>query len=295
MQDTIPWYRFSANNEFGGFGTLSEAVGDADPVKSTALGYKNLQRVVGYVYNATVRPGEDNDDLREVYGRVVGQWATEAGHVATVVGGGTVQYKSGSQTGPVYTALPRARQADAVRFLNDEVFQTPTWLIRPEIAARIEASGMINRINSAQMRTLNSLFQDARLNRLIEGEAIARNRADVYTLAQMLDDTRRGIWSEVYTPKAIDAYRRELQNGYLNMIDRKLNPPRPATPAAGGGGGGGQTAAPLSDDAKSQLRGTLVQLRQDIQRAIPGAADRSSRLHLQGAAHRIDEILDPKG
>ena len=182
-----------------------------------------------------------------------------------------------------------------MRFLNDEVFQTPTWLIRPEIAARIEASGMINRINSAQMRTLNSLFQDARLNRLIEGEAIARNRADVYTLAQMLDDTRRGIWSEVYTPKAIDAYRRELQNGYLNMIDRKLNPPRPATPAAGGGGGGGQTAAPLSDDAKSQLRGTLVQLRQDIQRAIPGAADRSSRLHLQGAAHRIDEILDPKG
>jgi len=296
MQDTIPWYRFSANNEFGGFGTLSEAVGDADPVKSTALGYKNLQRVVGYVYNATVRPGENNDDLREVYGRVVGQWATEAGHVATVVGGGTVQYKSGSQTGPVYTALPRARQADAVRFLNDEVFQTPTWLIRPEIAARIEPSGMINRINSAQMRTLNSLFQDARLNRLIEGEAIARNRADVYTLAQMLDDTRRGLWSEVYTPKAIDAYRRELQNDYLNMIDRKLNPPRAAAAApAGGGGGGGQAAPALSDDAKSQLRGTLVQLRQDIQRAIPGAADRASRLHLQGAVHRIDEILDPKG
>ena len=295
MQDTIPWYRFSANNEFGGFGTLSEAVGDADPVKSTALGYKNLQRVVGYVYNATVRPGENNDDLREVYGRVVGQWATEAGHVATVVGGGTVQYKSGSQTGPVYTALPRARQADAVRFLNDEVFQTPTWLIRPEIAARIEPSGMINRINSAQMRTLNSLFQDARLNRLIEGEAIARNRADVYTLAQMLDDTRRGLWSEVYTPKAIDAYRRELQNDYLNMIDRKLNPPRAAAAAPAGGGGGGQAAPALSDDAKSQLRGTLVQLRQDIQRAIPGAADRASRLHLQGAVHRIDEILDPKG
>ena len=35
MQDTIPWYRFSANNEFGGYGTLNEAVGDADPVKST--------------------------------------------------------------------------------------------------------------------------------------------------------------------------------------------------------------------------------------------------------------------
>ena len=45
MQDTIPWYRFSENNE-GGYGTLSEAVGDADPVKSTGLGFRNIRRVV---------------------------------------------------------------------------------------------------------------------------------------------------------------------------------------------------------------------------------------------------------
>jgi hypothetical protein len=298
MQDTLPWYRFSANNSFGGYGTLNEAVGDADPVKSTTLGYKNLKRVVGYVYDATVHPGEDNDDLQEIYGRLVGQWATEAGHVATMVGGGSVQYKSGSQTGPVYVALSRPRQAEAVRFLDDEVFQTPTWLIRPEIAARIEPSGMITRINGAQMRVMNSLFQDARLNRLLEGEALAANKSAAYTLAEMLDDTRRGIWSEIYSPRPIDAYRRELQNDYLDMIGAKINPPRAAAGAAGGGGGGrggAAAAAPLSDDAKSELRGTLVQLRTDIQRAIPNAADRASRLHLEGAAHKIGEILDPRG
>jgi hypothetical protein len=297
MQDTIPWYRFSANNDFGGYGTLNEAVGDADPVKSTTLGYKNLQRVVGYIYNATVHPGEDNDDLQEVYGRVVGQWATEAGHVATMVGGGTVQYKSGSQSGPVYVALAKNRQADAVRFLNDNVFATPTWLIRPEIAARIEASGMINRINGAQMRVMTSLFNDGRLNRLLEGEALARNKADVYTLAEMLDETRRGVWSEVYSSRPIDAYRRELQNDYLTMVGGKLNPPRTPAPAGGGGGGrGGAGAAPaLSDDARSELRGTLVQLRTDIERVLPNTTDRASRLHLEGAVHRIGEILDPKG
>ena len=96
----------------------------------------------------------------------------------------------------------------------------------------------------------------------------------------------------------IDAYRRELQNDYLTMIGNKLNPPRPTTPAAGGGGGGrgGASAAPaLSDDAKSELRGTLVQLRTDIERALPNTSDRASRLHLEGAIHRIGEILDPKG
>ncbi|HEY8309737.1 MAG TPA: zinc-dependent metalloprotease, partial [Gemmatimonadaceae bacterium] len=139
MQDSIPWYRFSENNEAGGYGTLNEAVGDADPVKSTGLGYRNLERVASYITGAATRPGEDNSDLREIYDRTVGQWTTEANHVVTVVGGAQVQYKSGSQTGAVYTPLSRARQADAVRFINENVFKTPTFLIRPDIGRRIEA------------------------------------------------------------------------------------------------------------------------------------------------------------
>ncbi|PYP60861.1 MAG: hypothetical protein DMD26_18890, partial [Gemmatimonadetes bacterium] len=156
MQDSVPWYRFSGNNAFGQYGTLNEAVGDADPVRSTRLGFKNIARVVGYIPSAGTRPGEDNDLLKELYDRTVGQWATEAGHVATIIGGGTVQYKSGSQQGAVYSALPRAREIEAMRFLNEEVFKTPTYLIRPDIASRIEAEGMLSRIGSAQNRVLAS-------------------------------------------------------------------------------------------------------------------------------------------
>jgi hypothetical protein len=291
IQDTVPWFRFSASNEFGGFGTLNEAVGDADPVRSTRLGFKNIARVITYVQSAATIPGEDNDDMAELYNRTVGQWATEANHVATMVAGGTVQYKSGSQPGPVYVALPRARQQEAVRFLNEEVFRTPTYLIRPEIAARIEAQGMVDRINNAQARVLNSLFNDERLNRLLEQEAL--NKATAYPLAQMLDETRRGVWSEVYAGGAIDVYRRALQMDYLALMDRKLNPPDNAA-AAPVNPFGGPAPRPLSDDAKSQLRGTLVQLRADVQRATGNSGDRATTLHLQGVAHRIGEILDPK-
>ena len=98
MQDTIPWYRYSGNNPFGGYGTQSEAVGDADPVKATGLGFKNIARVMGYVAEAGTRVGEDNTLLQNLYDRTVGQWATEAGHPATMIGGGTVQYKAGGQT-----------------------------------------------------------------------------------------------------------------------------------------------------------------------------------------------------
>jgi hypothetical protein len=205
-----------------------------------------------------------------------------------------VQYKKGSQTGPVYVALPKSRQQEAVRFLNESVFRTPTYLIRPEIAARVEPSGMINRINGAQSRVLGTMLDDGRLNRLIEGEALSTNRSNTYTLSGLLDDVRRGVWSEVYGGQAIDAYRRELQSDYLTQIDRKLNPEPESPVVAAQRAQFGIPRVVLSDDAKSQLRGTLSQLRSDIRGAIGRSGDRATTLHLQGAVHRIDDILDPK-
>lgn len=292
MQDTIPWYRFSASNAFGATGTQSEAVGDADPVKSTELGFRNIRRVMGFLERAAIQPMRDNSDLAELYNRTVSQWALEANHVATLVGGGTVQYKSGSQPGPVYTPMSRARQAEAVRFINENVFRTPQYLIRPEIGARIEAGGMVTRVNTAQTRVLNTLLDDERMNRLLELEGLAREPSQVYTLASMLDDVRRGVWEELAAGRAIDVFRRELQNDFLTAIDRKLNPR--ATPTAQPATFPGFTPpAPLSEDAKSHLRGQLVTLRQDIQRALGRVADRATQLHLQGAIYRIGEILDP--
>ena len=294
MQDTIPWYRFSAGNEFGAFGTQSEAVGDADPVKSTSLGFRNIQRVVGYIGTAATQPGEDNADLRELYNRTVQQWGTEANHVATLIGGGTVQYKSGSQPGAVYASAPRGRQQEAVRFLNEQVFTTPTYLIRPELASRIEAGGMIARINNAQARVLNTLFDDGRLNRLLEGEALATNRAEVYSLTAMLDDVRRGVWSEVYSGRPVDAFRRELQNDFLTTINDKLNPQPESPQVTAQRQQFGIPRVLASDDAKSQLRGALVLLRTDLRAAAGRSGDRATQLHFQGAIKRIDDILDPK-
>jgi hypothetical protein len=290
IQDTVPWYRFSVNNDFGAYGTQSEAVGDANPVQSTGLGFRNIARVMNYVASTGTRPGENNDLLELLYNRVVGQWATEAGHVPTLIGGGTVHYKSGSQPGPVYEPISRARQQAAMRFLNDSVFRTPTYLINPAIAARIEPEGMLARIGNAQNRVLSAVLNDGRMNRLIEGEALAGN-SRTYTLPEMLTDLRHGVWSELSSGSPhIDAYRRLLQNNYLQQMDRKLNPPA-ANPAAAAFG---NRAAPLSEDARSQIRGSLVGLRNEIRSAIPRTTDVETRMHLQNADHTIGDILDPK-
>jgi hypothetical protein len=294
-QDSIPWLRFAGFNPFGQYGTLNEAVGDADPVKATGLGFRNIARVMNYVSTTGTRPGEDNSLLQALYDRTVGQWATEAGHVATMIGGGTVTFKSGSQAGPVYVALSKDRQRAAMRFLNDSVFRTPEYLIRPEIAARIEANGMLARIGNAQERVLTSVLSDQRLNQLIEESATSKNERDVYTLAEMLDDLQHGIWSEIYTSSPrIDAYRRLLQDNYLTLVNTKLNPPASEAARIAQLRALGVTATPLSEDARSELRGELVALRDQARAAAPKAGDRETRLHLLGVEHRIGEILDPR-
>jgi hypothetical protein len=133
------------------------------------------------------------------------------------------------------------------------------------------------------------------MNRLLEGEALgAIDKVDAYSLADMLDALRGGIWSELNSSSiTIDPFRRRLQNELITQLGRKLNPPAAAAGAAGGGGGGGAAPAPLSEDARSQIRGELVTLRDEIRRATSKAGDRETRLHLQGAEHRITEILDP--
>jgi hypothetical protein len=302
-QDAKPWLRFSTSGAFGSDpGDETEAVGDMDPVRATELGIRNLKRNMQWIQSATVKPTEDFDVMAELYGRNINQFRTELGHVANLVGGMNSQEKYGSQTGARFTPVPKAKQAAAVKFIADQAFQTPTWLIDTDILRKIEPNGEISRINSAQSALLNSLLQDAKMTRLIETEALSKSASDVYTLTELLNDVRHGVFTELYgggAPK-IDIYRRGLQRAYLTAVGNKINPP-PANPAAGGrgGGGGGRggAAAPPANtgEIKAMLRGELKVLDAEIAAALKKSPDVVTKRHLEDARHQISEIVKPKG
>ena len=151
-QDKTPWYRFSTARSRGADpGELTEAVGDADAVKASTLGLKNLKRVADMLLSATsTEKGEPYDDLEEVYNAMIGQWRLEMGHVTAIVGGFNTQQKHVGQDGALYTPVPKERQIEAVRFLNDNVFATPAWMLNPEILRRIETNGALARVRAAQ-------------------------------------------------------------------------------------------------------------------------------------------------
>src|SRR5258705_9914537 len=239
-QDSKQYLRFSTADSRGSDpGENTEAVGDADAVSSTALGIKNLKRVADMLLTASSQPGEPYDDLEELYGRMLGQWATELNHVTGIVGGFNSQQKQAGQDGVRFTIVPKEKQAAAVRFLNDNAFATPTWALKPEILRRIEPSGTLARVNTAQERVLNSLLSNTRFDRLVEQEAI--DGAAAYRPADFLADVRKGVWREIERgPVRIDAYLRNLQDSYIDLLSLKLNG-RPA----------------VTDDSRTLLRTEL--------------------------------------
>ena len=61
---------------------------------------------------ASVKPLENFDDLRLLYTRMIGQWSTEMGHVANIIGGANSQEKYGDQPRtPVHPGAPRRSEA----------------------------------------------------------------------------------------------------------------------------------------------------------------------------------------
>jgi hypothetical protein len=280
-QDKTPYLRFSTAKARGSDpGDNTEAVGDADAVAATGLGVKNLKRTMDMLITATSTPsqnGEPFEDLEELYGRILGQWRLEMGHVNQLVGGFNSQQKHIGQDGVLFVPVPRERQAAAVKFLSENAFATPTWMIRPEILRRIEPNGVLDRVKTTQQGLLNQLMSSSRFARLIEQEAMDGEKA--YRPVDFLADVRKGIWSELGAAGAvkIDAYRRNLQRVYLDLLDDKLN---------------GRSA--VSDDQRPFIRGELKALNSDISRAMARTTDRASRMHLEDAKDQINKILDPK-
>ncbi len=298
-QDDKPWLRFSTPNSEGADpGEETEAVGDADAVKATALGVKNLQRVTKMLMSATAwKEGNTYEDLSELYGRMVSQWTTEMNHVAGIPGGLNSQEKVVGQEGPIFTLIPKDKQREAVKFLLDNAFVTPQWMIDEDILRRIEPVGAIERIHTAQSRILTTLLNSARFARLMEQETLDGSRA--YSPDEFLATVRKGIWKELDGPQVkIDTYRRELQRSYLQLVNAKLNPaPAAATPALPGGGGGGGRGAvrpPSSGDEKPLYRAELRALSASIAAALPKTADHDTKAHLEAARDEIARILDPK-
>ena len=267
-----PVYRFSSPN--GADPTaLTEAIGD-DAMRASDYGVENLKRIVDNLTEWTFEEGEDYSQLEELYGNVVSQWSRYTGHVVANVGGVVRTRKRQGQDGVPYERVSEDRQRRAVEYLNRQVFATPEWLLDADVLDRFQSSGAPDLVRGRQAAALNQLMNVARMKRLVEQEAFHGD--DAYTLGEMLDDLRAGVWSEASSGRDADAYRRNLQRAYLDRIGALM-----------------EDEEAMRTDVAPFVRGQLAALRGELEAAAAGASHRATRLHFLDAVERIDAILEP--
>jgi hypothetical protein len=287
-QDTKPWLRFSTpgagdSDPFEN----TEAVGDADAVKATTLGTKNLQRAMAMLPKAVKKDGEDDEDLDHLYAVLWSQWSNELNHVAVLVGGFDSQNKHQGQEGAVFTPVPKARQQEAVRYLGKAVFQTPDWLLPSAILDRLSPAEGGRRLLNLQKRVLNTVLQRRRVARLQEHEMLLGDKA--YRVQDLLADLRAGLFTELSAPKpAVAPLRRNLQRAYLDLLDDRINHGNPVLPVQYQAYGYPE----LPDDSRAAFRAELKSLQTQIAAKAPLAAQ-PTRAHLEDLKDRIARILDP--
>lgn len=272
---------------------LTENIG-SDAVQATALGLKNLDRVMDHLLPATTEKGEDFALLEEVYGELLGHRARWFAAVAKQVGG-VVEYRTlGGRGGEAFVRVPKDKQKEAVRFLLENAFTTPAKLLNPGVVNQFKYTGAASSIASQQRALLSSLLGSARLARLADAELLAPDKA--YTAVELVADLQAGIFSELEKadPK-IDPLRRQLQRAYIDILKAEFQPPAAAQPSSLptrgpvslGGATGGSELRGVARAALAALAGKLGQ-------AAGKAKDPVTAAHLNDLKAEIAALLADK-
>ena len=269
----------------------TEDLGD-DAIKASMYGILNLKRIVPNLEKWTTKDGESYADLKTMYGQVLGQFNRYMGHVSNNIGGVYEHYKAAGQEGAVYTHVPKAKQRQSLNFVSNQLFQTPTWMIDKNIFAKTEYAGFVERIRRLQERTLNNILDLGRMSRMIENETL--NGTNAYTLISMMEDLRKGVWTELGTGKKIDTYRRNLQRIHIDRLKYLMTVEKQNLPNFNSSYFKPTRVHVNQSDIRSVARAELQNLKRSVKSSINSTSDTMSKYHLQDSLERINNILDPK-
>ena len=214
-----PRYRFGHEFATNDPRNQSEDLGD-NAMQASAYGIKNLKRIVPNLMNWTAQPYKGFDKAMDVYQNLMQQFSLYMKHVSTNVGGiygQTVMYEQRDENAMEF--VPRATQQEAVRFLCQELFTTPEWLIDKELTAKTGLN-IQSALAAVQNSTLKKLVSAGTLDKM--NLKLALNGKQAYAPSEMLADLEQTIFS---AKGAADLNGRILQKSYLkaltNMLDKQ--------------------------------------------------------------------------
>jgi hypothetical protein len=242
---------------------------------------------------------EDNDlytNLLDVYRAIAGQYLRYTIHVANNVAGVYETLKTDEQPGDIYTPFPKEKQKEAVAFLNREVFTTPEWLLNNDILNKIGTPTRMGSVTTVQTRVLDILFSDRVFSSLLRTEQ-RYGKNNVYTMIELLNDVKNGVWSELKKQQPITIFRRNLQKNYVNSLFENIREAEVGSNIFSllmGPGIEEEKPVTTGSDIGSYLALHLEKLRAEIKAALPLIKDKDTQDHLRYISEQIETGLNKR-
>ncbi len=259
---------------FGGEGSDSdpraqrEDLGD-DAVAASTYGIMNLKRIIGQLPEWNAEEANQGENLSRMYSSLLGQYNRYLGHVAANIGGRFVTNHSIEQKDAVkYAPVPKDRQKRALNWLNDNLFQKPSWLVDvPYIFDVTDRPD--NQLYPYVRSTVSSLLNYQKLERMGQ---FAEYGTGNYAPADYLDDLTGMVFEELYKGRKTDSWRRYLQRQYVSTALEIVG----GRPAEG-------------TDARTLLLGKLTELQKKTAKAK--SSDTATQAHWQDLSKMIEKAL----
>ncbi|RYC50369.1 zinc-dependent metalloprotease [Flagellimonas olearia] len=167
QQDSVPWYRYNLNQyEKIGPATANNVMDNDNPIESTRLGLKNLERVMEILDRMYRKESLDRSILKNSYYDALELWYAEMQHVLSLIGGYSIQYKSIGQQGAIYRPIDRTDQEEALYFFMQQAITPPDWLANPNFLVDLRFSTHPDELLGYQQKLVQKLFDPHRLKRL---------------------------------------------------------------------------------------------------------------------------------
>lgn len=279
-QKTDVRYTFGTESDPNDPRNQSEDLGD-DSMLASLYGIKNLKRIVPQILTWSYEPNKSYAGAGEIYSGVVSQFNRYLGHVTKNVAGIYSNSITVEQTDEIAREfVPANIQKRAIAFLNEQLFTTPEWLIDRQLMEKAKILPM-NVICSLQSGVLARLINKNTLNKMSENEILNGKKA--YTSAQMFNDLKKVIWSNLGQS---DIYKRNMQKAYvenlINLLDKKGNADKNAS-----------GKRPVYSEAPAIAHGQLTELKR-LATSAASMTSGTAKGHYQNLITLIDNALSNK-
>lgn len=273
-------YTFGTESDPNDPRNQSEDLGD-DSMLASLYGIKNLKRIVPQILTWSYEPNKSYAGAGEIYSGVVSQFNRYLGHVTKNVAGIYSNSITVEQTDEIAREfVPANIQKRAIAFLNEQLFTTPEWLIDRQLMEKAKILP-VNVICSLQSGVLARLINKNTLDKMSENEILNGQKA--YTSAQMFNDLKKVIWSNLGQS---DIYKRNMQKAYvenlINLLDKKGNADKNAS-----------GKRPAYSEAPAIAHGQLTELKR-LATSAASMTSGTAKGHYQNLITLIDNALSNK-